>query len=541
MARSSYLGTGPTPGGSLGLGSVRTQTPTGRNAYEPNRRVRKSEFSKPALHVFIAAMTVIFMTFLSVLAKSIVLRHHEAMIAEHDIRHAGISGTSKHLITYATAAAVRTSNVGNHRNRADVKNAEPHLLEGQGETADERSESPNNIDRRRASDVRETLVAADGTEFEARHDTFSLLNTGNVRPLQVDRITSHAGTKNASLAFFLQISDANVALLPRLLVKLWHPNNVYVIHFDAKIARAKTNLLESSLRETQEFSNVFLLPREPITYKGVSMLLNTLAAMEFMLSSAREWDYFINISGSDYPLVNVVGMSHILGQEAILGRNLTFLQIAPNKEFWTKMKQSRFNFIYYDTSLGMGEKAHELLHTWVPHPLVNDVGVQFVQAEAWMIAHRSFVQYAVRSSVARKMLLLLSTMQDPEEHFFAMLAWKNPGHRRVLAHHAFRAIYWESNGSKSGQHPFFVDRQNGQGIFPFWEHDIRGSNCFFARKFQNPRSKILDYIDHSMSGTHVSADMNAVSNSFSKLQRFVSCISDVDPASEIVRSRNVCR
>lgn len=387
------------------------------------------------------------------------------------------------------------------------------------------------------------LVAADGTRFNVdfAESRFVVSPSGEKQDLKIVGMYNERGSRDASIAFFMQISEANLLLLPRLLVVMWHPGNVYVLHLDTKIPEAKVESVTSAIRANPKFTNVHFLPQEPITYKGVSMLLNTLSAMEYLLKEHPHWDYFVNLSGSDYPLVNVGSMRSILGQENVLGKNISFVQLATDKSFWQKMKQSRFDFMFYDTSLGLKkEMNHELIHTWVPHPIINDVSVEFVQAEAWIVAHRTFAEYAARSSFSRRLLLLLSTMQDPEEHFFGMLAWNTPQFNRTLAHHAFRGIYWEFNGTMSGQHPYYVDKQQEDGTFPFYQSKILNSRCFFARKFKDPTSALLDTIDRSMSGTHLQADIPAVSKSLLHVRRFVSCIADVGQIKDRIRAYDSC-
>lgn len=390
------------------------------------------------------------------------------------------------------------------------------------------------------------VVAADGTRFivdlGGDYANLCFKEDGHV-PLQIDPLNMKVSSSPLSIAFFVQVSAASLDLLPRLLLVMWHPRNVYVIHFDAKIDQNHTQSFRQAVSAVPRFNNVYFLPAEPITYKGVSMLLNTLAAIEFLLDVSHHWDYFINLSGSDYPLVNTGTIGHLLAQPHISGTNMSFIQVSTESKFWKSMKQSRFNYIYYDTALGLRHvPTTQLLHTWQHHPLENSVGVQFVHSEAWIIAHRSLAHYAARSSNARKLLLLLSMMQDPEEHFFAMLAWNNERFNTSLAHHAFRAVFWELNGTMSGQHPYYVDEPDEKGKFAFWDYYVSTSRCFFLRKVRNPRSAILDRIDRMMSGTHESADMTSVSPTHFGVSRFVKCISDVKNRPEHqIRSYNVCR
>ncbi|CAN8068999.1 unnamed protein product [Agarophyton chilense] len=379
------------------------------------------------------------------------------------------------------------------------------------------------------------MVASDGSVFHVNHRTLSIRQTPHSYQLAATAMTHIVGHEPANLALFLQISAANVRFLPRLLVVLWHPHNVYLIHFDRKIPAHQTAAIRQSLRHNPKLHNVHVMPSEPITYMGVSMLLNTLGAIDFLLQLNQRWHYFINLSGSDYPLVNMVNMRLLLGQPHLLARNVTFLQVAPNRRFWRTTKQTRFDTMFYDTELAMHPDSdtdahhHQLLNTRKPHPVHDQLGIQFLQSEAWLILHRSFAHFSVHSASARKLLILLSMMKDPEEHFFAMLAWNEPRFNATLAHHALRGIYWKLNGSRSGQHPFYIDEQLEDGSLPFWDPGVLKSRCLFARKFRHPQSALLERIDQLMSGTHVRADVAAVDKSLTAVHEYVTCLARRDP------------
>lgn len=335
----------------------------------------------------------------------------------------------------------------------------------------------------------------------------------------------------AHIAFFIQLSPATVRLAPRLIDKLWHTENVIVIHVDAKAPHAEYAQLRARFSGAP-FSNVHFLPREPITYMGVSMLLNTLSAMEFLLGLPQRWDYFINLSGSDYPTVSVHNMRRLLGQPRVLRQRVSFMQLAPSKSFWEDMKKSRFDMQFADPALGLAPRApsvsHDLVSTFKRHPLAARLGVTFLQAEAWIIGHRSLVRAAARGAFARRLLVLLSDMKDPEEHFFPMLAWNDPTLNRTLAHHAMRAVFWHLNGLSSGQHPFIVEDHVGEdGSFAFWPK-IRRAPVLFARKFKTPDSPLMELIDRHKSGAHSDPDQKAVDASFRVLRFMTMCHADVE-------------
>ena len=299
------------------------------------------------------------------------------------------------------------------------------------------------------------------------------------------------------IAYFVQASEATLPLLPRLLRTIWHPKNHYVIHFDAKISPWQREYATSvMLRNLPNHENVRIMPSEVITYRGISMAINTMNAMQFALDSG-EWEYFINISGADYPLVSPGKQRELL--VPFSRRNASFIALAPNA--WAeKALEYRGSRLFTDTSLSMSGNNSELVDSGVSHPLRSILGYKFAAAEAWMIQHRSFVEYMLKSAKARRFFAAFAYIAEPEEHLFPTVAVNTPQFNDTLVTDAFRAVFWESpTGTRAGQHPFKIDEQDAQGNWIFL-NSLRSSGMLFARKVSKQNSALLDIIDREMSG-----------------------------------------
>ncbi|WP_410494846.1 beta-1,6-N-acetylglucosaminyltransferase [Chryseobacterium sp. CH25] len=81
--------------------------------------------------------------------------------------------------------------------------------------------------------------------------------------------------------------------------KIYTKDQFYLIHIDRK---AQDSFTEEIQLYITQFPNVFILESLNIVSGGFSMIQAELNAMEFLLNASREWDYFINLSGEDYPL-----------------------------------------------------------------------------------------------------------------------------------------------------------------------------------------------------------------------------------------------
>lgn len=342
----------------------------------------------------------------------------------------------------------------------------------------------------------------------------------------------------ADVCFFLQLSESSIKLAPRLLRRVWHPDNVIIVHIDTKVNDSLVLEFNNSIASADARGNVHMLHRETVTYAGISLLLNTLNAMEFALQLEQTWDYFINLSGSDYPLVSVDNIRNILGQPRILLQRVSFVQLCCGPQFWAKLKRYRFHLVFLDSALGLapsvpGSSVHgrrtQVKRLKQPRPKsASNLDVQFVHSEAWVIAHRIMVHKATRSAYARRLLALLTNSFDPEEHFFAMLMW-NTKLNRTTARQSLRKVFWNVKGKKAGQHPFFVDvLKSDDGDYLLWKHISRAPD-FFTRKFKHQDSQLMDRIDAKLSGVAPERkNETSVRRMLARVRTHAMCLADIE-------------
>lgn len=450
--------------------------------------------------------------------------------------------------------------------------------------------------------------AAAAADFRPCHGRYAVPveEAAPLPPLTQRRLTQHSAepTPEVDLAYFVQVSPSNVALLPRLLAALYHPGNVYAVHFDLKInadVMAKT-IKEVAIALAQEEElmgeegtpnrmqrqrglhpgsrqrlalphNVLIMDRTPVTYRGITTVLNTLDGMSTLLaydqptsSSAApgdgtahagkltrtandatrsSWTYFINISGSDYPLLSPTAMRRLLGRPDVAARAANFLTLHP-REGWELATRNRYRRLVVDTGVGvLGKGGHAasvdttVKPARVDHPLwegtdtsnssppsaeggrtsasTNPTPALLAKGGAWMIASRPFVVYATSSGDARRALVAMANGLSSSEHYFPTLLL-GPAWRRTLLPHALRAVYWDpawSGGVPLGemQHPNTIDpvvpaEQEVASVVsasgdensppaaagPFGPR-IATSPYLFARKFSRPDAPLLDWID----------------------------------------------
>lgn len=114
------------------------------------------------------------------------------------------------------------------------------------------------------------------------------------------------------LAYLISGTKGDSHRMKRVLQAIYHPNNQYILHLDLeappkeRIDLARYVKLHSTFVEV---GNVDVIGKANlVTYRGPTMTACTLHAAAILLKKGSEWDWFINLSASDYPLVTQDGI-----------------------------------------------------------------------------------------------------------------------------------------------------------------------------------------------------------------------------------------
>uniref|UniRef100_A0A6N2NM78 Uncharacterized protein n=1 Tax=Salix viminalis TaxID=40686 RepID=A0A6N2NM78_SALVM len=146
----------------------------------------------------------------------------------------------------------------------------------------------------------------------------------NIFPFRSNQTTQGFAEKEASLspspplpskiprfAYLVSGSKGDLEKLWRTLHSLYHPRNEYVVHLDLESPAEERLELASRVEKHPifaKFGNVYMISKaNMVTYRGPTMVSNTLHACAILLKRRKDWDWFINLSASDYPLVTQDG------------------------------------------------------------------------------------------------------------------------------------------------------------------------------------------------------------------------------------------
>jgi Core-2/I-Branching enzyme len=115
--------------------------------------------------------------------------------------------------------------------------------------------------------------------------------------------------KEVRLAFLLTVY-ADAPFVERLFSRIYGSEHYYLLHVDPSGSTAE---FERSMRElAARHSNVFLSKDIPIVYGASTATILLTRAMAWFLKYASGWDYFLAVTGSDYPLMPLSRLEKIL-------------------------------------------------------------------------------------------------------------------------------------------------------------------------------------------------------------------------------------
>ncbi|MBK5719910.1 hypothetical protein JGH11_03400 [Dysgonomonas sp. Marseille-P4677] len=130
---------------------------------------------------------------------------------------------------------------------------------------------------------------------------------------------------------YLILAHNNIAHLDRLINALHDSDNSFYIHLDKKV----------STIYTPHDDNVEVIPeRIDINWGGFTMVEATLVLMKYGINKSPDADYYILISGVDYPIRSKVFL------ENLLNRGKEYIDIAPVPVPYKPVE--RYEYYYFD-------------------------------------------------------------------------------------------------------------------------------------------------------------------------------------------------
>ncbi|XP_021741715.1 beta-glucuronosyltransferase GlcAT14B-like [Chenopodium quinoa] len=288
------------------------------------------------------------------------------------------------------------------------------------------------------------------------------------------------------IAYLISGSRGDGESLKRTLKALYHPLNQYAVHLDLEAPPdERLDLMDFVERESvfREMGNVRVVAKSNlVTYRGPTMVSNTLHAMAILLKEGGTWDWFINLSASDYPLVTQDDLLHVL---STIPRELNFIEHTSDIG-WKEYQRARPVII--DPGLYSTQKSDVY---WVPERRGIPTAFKLYTGSAWMMLSRPFVEYCLWGwdNLPRTVLMYYANFLSSPEGYFHTVICNVEEFKNTTVNHDLHFISWD-NPPK--QHPHFLTVDDYEKMVE--------SNAPFARKFGR-KEAVMDKIDAELLGS----------------------------------------
>jgi hypothetical protein len=271
---------------------------------------------------------------------------------------------------------------------------------------------------------------------------------------------------------YLVTAHRNPQQLSELLRAVYDPRDLFIVHADARAPEVRAAALQFA-REAGP--NVHVVPGRKIVWGGVSQTKHQLRMMRYALqwpagigADARPWDYFINLSGQDYPLRTPSEIREDLARQSADRNYLEVLDYeTASAPLLQRTQYYHFEFRDKVRRLKIRRKRPGDLHLY--------------WGSAWFTVSRAFCALATQSAESRRVLRYIRFVRMSDEMFFQTLLM-NSSLRETLVPENYRKIVWAG-----GSHPrtFTVEDTD----------QLLTSTAHFARKFDETiDSEILDLL-----------------------------------------------
>lgn len=244
----------------------------------------------------------------------------------------------------------------------------------------------------------------------------------------------------------------------RLFKAIYHPDNHYLIHIDKKTDDPSRQTIEAFLTEYQ---NTHLLESSNVTWGGYSMIQAELDGMKHLLGLNQTWDFFINLSGQDYPLKS----QDIIRNFLTKNRQSNYMKVIDQaKERPETMNRIEHHFTETCTGFTETKQKRKFLHNTIPY-----IGGQ------WMILTRSCCEFICNSGESERFEEFYKNTLIADESFFQTLLM-NTSFKEKIINNDKRAILWIPEGNIKLRPKTFTQQD-----IEF----LQTGNNLFARKFDD--------------------------------------------------------
>lgn len=305
---------------------------------------------------------------------------------------------------------------------------------------------------------------------------------------EFDGALSHSGSLKIEaprFAYLISGTKGDSQRMRRTLQAVYHPRNQYILHLDLEAPPRERIDLATSIKANptfRELENVRVMEQSNlVTYRGPTMVACTLQAVAILLKESAEWDWFINLSASDYPLVTQDDLLHVFSN---IPRSINFIE--HTQILGWKVNQ-RAKPIIIDPGLYLSKKSDI---NWTNQRRSFPTSFKLFTGSAWVILTRSFLEYCIWGwdNLPRTLLLYYTNFVSSPEGYFHTVICNTEDFKNTAVSHDLHYIAWDSPPK---QHPVTLSGKHF--------NNMTKSGAAFARKFVKNEA-VLDKIDKELLG-----------------------------------------
>jgi len=303
------------------------------------------------------------------------------------------------------------------------------------------------------------------------------------------------------IVFVLTVNGRALRQVTRLIRVLYRPHHYYYIHVDSR----RDYLYRELSKLIGNFSNIRMdITRHSTIWGGASLLTMLLDAMHELLAVGDwQWDYFLNLSESDYPVKSIEELEAFLTKHK--GKNFVKSHGRDTQKF---IRKQGLNMLFY-------ECEHRM---WRLGPRQLQEGIRIDGGSDWICLSREFIQYVVGEDA---LLLGLKSFWKysllPAESFFHTVL-QNSLYCDTVVNNNLHLTNWRRKQGCKCQYRHIVDwcGCSPNDILPQDFHRLlamQGRPTYFARKFEASVSLTsLNLVDELVYGINLPADMPSLTS-----------------------------
>lgn len=278
---------------------------------------------------------------------------------------------------------------------------------------------------------------------------------------QTSAINSSASVR---IAYFIMVHDEPEQFI-RMFKTIYTRDQFYLIHIDRKANEEVTEMVQGF---TIQYPNVYILESMNITSGGFNMVQIQLNAIEFLLNASTEWEYFINLSGEDYPLRSQVIIRKFLTAQN--GKNYLFYY---DQKFYRPDTLRRIQNHFTELAFKISSFIYK-------RDFMKDV-IPYIGGK-WMILTRDTCSFLSNSETVMAFEDYYLNTYLPADSFFQTVLMNTSFHQ-VIVNDDKRAII-NLNALEINIAPFI------------FENYLRSNSHLFIRKLKyKDHKELLQYID----------------------------------------------